>query len=94
MTNLSKTALELAQKISHLIWEKYEDTHGYKTEKQTRNANVSTDHPDNIWFFWGQFDQFNQSEFMYRVRGAVDKKVDGAQELLDFLESQVQINNE
>jgi hypothetical protein len=55
--------LELAKKISHQVWEKYDDQFGYRTEKQTYNDNVSTDIPDNIWFFWGQFDSINQAEF-------------------------------
>lgn len=64
---LSSKALELAQKIAHEVWQKYDDTHGYRTEKQERNANVLPVHPDNMWFYWNQFDSINQQEFEERV---------------------------
>lgn len=64
---MSKEALELAKQIAHEVWAKYDDEFGYRTEKQARNAEVSTDIPDNIWFFWGQFDLNNKAEFATRV---------------------------
>ncbi len=60
---MNKEALELAKRIAHEVWEKYDDTHGYRAEKQERNAKTSTDDPYSIWFFWQQFDMNNQAEF-------------------------------
>lgn len=34
---LSKEALEILKRSAHKVWEKYDDTHGYRTEKQNRN---------------------------------------------------------
>lgn len=66
-SNLSKESLEIAKRAAHKVWEKYDDTYGYKTEKQTRNDNMSTDHPDNIWFFINQFDLHNQVELLLNI---------------------------
>lgn len=67
MIALGKDELELAKRISHEVWQKYDDQFGYRTEKQEANAKVSTDNPENIWFFWGQFDPHNQEEFYERL---------------------------
>lgn len=64
---LSRDALELAKRIAHEVWQKYDDEFGYRTEKQERNQAVTTDHPDNIWFFWNQFDGHNQMEFVTKL---------------------------
>ena len=65
---LSESALELMKKIANEVWEKYRDSSGdYYTEKVTRNNQTSTKHPDNVWFFWNQFDGTNQKEFFNRV---------------------------
>jgi hypothetical protein len=64
---LGKRELELAKKISNEIWATYDDKFGYATEKQEKNNSVSTDIPDNIWFFWGQFDSHNQEKFWDKV---------------------------
>ena len=59
--------LKLIQRMAHEVWQKYDDTYGYRTEKQERNAKVSTKHPDNIWFFWNQFDINNQKELVSKI---------------------------
>jgi len=64
---LSLKALEIAQKIAHEVWQKYDDSYGYRTEKQERNAKVLPNHLDNMWFYWNQFDSANQQEFEERV---------------------------
>lgn len=84
--SLSKEALELAKKISDGIWQRYDDTYGYQTEKREYNANVSTDNPDNIWFFWGQFDICNQEIFWFRV---AESNEAGAEELLAWATEQL-----
>lgn len=66
---MSEAALKLAQKIAHEVWQKYDDEHSYRTEKQERNAATPTDHPDNIWFFWNQFDHTNHLEFVAKTAG-------------------------
>ena len=71
---LSNKALELAQKIAHEVWQKYDDTYGYRTEKQQRNADVFPIHPDNMWFYWNQFDSVNQQEFSDKVDGLPESK--------------------
>lgn len=67
---MSEDALKLAQQIAHEVWEKYDDTHGYRTEKQERNDNHPTNDPDCMWFFWNQFDENNQNEF---IGGVIDR---------------------
>lgn len=64
---LGRPELELAKTISNQVWEKYDDDYGYRSEKQNHNNSVSTELPDNIWFFWGQFDGNNQEEFFDKV---------------------------
>lgn len=86
--NLSKASLELVKLLSDKVWGKYDDTHGYRTDKQAKNVSVSTDIPDNIWFFWGQFDQFNQAELMRYIKGSIDENTEGAEELYNFLDKQ------
>lgn len=75
---MTKDALELAKKIADQIWQSYDDTYGYQTEKRERNAAVPTGHPDNIWFFWNQFDSNNQEKFLEL---ALDSDEPGASEL-------------
>ena len=48
--------LLIMQEVSHKVWEFYSDEHGYRSEKQKRNADASARNPDDIWFFWNQFD--------------------------------------
>jgi hypothetical protein len=96
MNELTKEDLEIAKKISHDLWQPYDDTHGYRTEKQTRNAEVSTENPDNIWFFWGQFDSTNQTMFLiHAVESGNEALVNWCkaamaevQEALEFLRTQ------
>jgi len=71
---LSNKALEFAQKIAHEVWQKYDDKYNYRTEKQERNAKVLPNHPDNMWFYWNQFDSSNQDEFSKRVLGLPESK--------------------
>lgn len=61
---LTPHALELAQQISDEIWSTYDDTHGYATEKRAANAAVDVNNPDNIWYFWNQFDAPNHMKFV------------------------------
>lgn len=88
---LGRPELELAKKISHQVWEKYDDQFGYRTEKQTYNDIVSTDVPDNIWFFWGQFDHINQLEFTSRVERS---KSSGASKLRQWTGEQMAAIND
>lgn len=81
---MSEDALKLAQQIAHEVWEKYDDTHGYRTEKQEANASVPTDNPDNIWFFWNQFDPRNQAEFVARVATHKAEETDAMIELINW----------
>lgn len=64
---LTKEDLELAKSISNEIWDSYDDTHGYASEKKAINSECSVLHPDNIWFFWQQFDADNQGKFYQKV---------------------------
>lgn len=59
--NIKFTSKHLAiiKELAHEVWGSYDDQFGYRSEKQKRNADVGTDHPDNIWFFWNQFDAKN-----------------------------------
>ena len=52
---IRKKHLLIMQEVSHKVWE-LSDKHGYRNEKQKRNANASVKFPDDIWFFWNQFD--------------------------------------
>lgn len=88
---LGKPELELAKKISHQVWEKYDDQFGYRTEKQTYSDNVSTGIPDNIWFFWGQFDHLNQLEFTSKVE---QSKEAGTSKLKEWCRQQMTKVNE
>jgi len=61
---MSKEALEVAKRLAYVIWQtKYEDDQLYLDEKLPKNESVSTGHPDNINFFYGQFDHINQAIF-------------------------------
>lgn len=80
---MNKESLKLAKKISHEIWEKYDDTHGYRSEKQDRNKNVSIENSDNIWFFWQQFDPVNQKEFLIGLLSYKDEE--GFSDLMDWV---------
>ena len=55
------------QDVSNIIWETYDDTHGYATEKIEKNNSVSIDNEENFWFFWGQFDHINQRKMLDMV---------------------------
>ncbi len=71
---LSNKTLELAQKIAHEVWQKYDDKYGYRTEKQERNANVLPNDPENMWFYWNQFDSTNQQEFIDKLEELPESK--------------------
>lgn len=60
-------ARKMAKAIAHDVWQKYDDTYGYRTEKQERNAKVSVYDADCMIFFFGQFDPTNQNEFIARL---------------------------
>lgn len=64
--------LEILKELAHEVWGSYDDTHGYRTEKQEINAKVSTDHPDNIWFFWNQFDSENHENLYNKLLSYAD----------------------
>lgn len=61
--------LQLAKEIAHDVWiENYSDSEGdYLQEKLTKNDSVSTGHPDNMLFFWQQFDTQNQNKFLFAL---------------------------
>lgn len=82
-------SLKLAQKIANEVWQPYDDTHGYRTEKQERNAAVNIDDPENIWFFWNQFDSSNQNKFQQLVIDATLNRAPGALDLLIWVNTQV-----
>lgn len=82
---MTPNAIRLAKRIAHEVWDKYDDAHGYKAEKQALNAKIPEDHPDNIWGVWNQFDSKNQGEFVERVETALDTKEPGARELLTWV---------
>lgn len=82
---LTREALELAKRISHDLWERYDDKYGYRTAKQMRNENVPTDQVDNIWFFWNQFDAANQRRFEIAATRAYSDGKPGARELLNWV---------
>lgn len=81
---IGKEELQLMKDISHEIWESYDDTYGYRTEKQTRNAEVSVEHPDNFWFFYGQFDVLNQHKMK---KALLHKDTEKAHNLLEYIMS-------
>lgn len=82
---MSQDALNLAQAIAHELWETYDDTYGYRSEKQERNhANNLTD-PDAMWFIWNQFDVNNQHRFIDELVNAHNPNEPGAGELRDWL---------
>lgn len=66
-SKLTPKALEIAKAVSHHVWEKYDDTYGYRSEKQKRNAQADTKNKDSIWFFLNQFDPSNQVEFLLKI---------------------------
>lgn len=86
---MSKEGMELARKIALEVWEKYDDTYGYRTEKQEAIKAVPSNHPDNIWSFWGPFDHSNHLEFLERVMTAVDRTETGAKELYSWVIEQL-----
>ena len=83
MKNLSKEALKLAKEIAKEVWEKYDDAHGYRTEKQERNESF-----DDMIPVWQQFDRDNQREFEDRLELYLDcnKGSTPAQEILDWID--------
>jgi hypothetical protein len=83
---LGKPELELAKRIGHKIWDSYDDTHGYRTEKQAYNDSVNTDILDNIWAFWGQFDHYNQEKFLDLVTWSNEN---GATKLEQWIEQRL-----
>lgn len=59
---ISPRGIELARTIADLIWQKYDDEHGYQSEKRTRNSQFQAILP-----IWQQFDYANQSLFQFLV---------------------------
>lgn len=87
---MSAEALELARRISHDLWNGYDDEFGYRTEKQDANANFNKPyHPDNIWSFWGQFDHNNQGLFTLKAVLAKMNNEAGATELYAWAKEQL-----
>ena len=80
---ISRESLELARDVSHRVWSKYDDTHGYRSQKQEYNAHIAPE-SDNIWAFWGQFDGANQREFWDKAKG-LPVKTPGRKELLSWI---------
>lgn len=80
--NLNASSLEIAKEISNEIWDNYSDEFGYRSDKQTRNNEVSVERPDNIWFFWGQFDSKNKLLFLTKAVFASERK--GGKDLLEW----------
>lgn len=64
--------LEIIKELSHEIWGSYDDSFGYRAEKQKINSGVGIDHPDNIWFFWNQFDAKNHKVLYEKLLSYVD----------------------
>lgn len=84
---LSKEALELAKMISYEIWEKYDDTHGYRSDKQKLNAEQNIDRQDSMVFFWQQFDPVNQNEFIMRLKLLkYSKDYPASKEILEWID--------
>ena len=79
--------LKLMQKIAHQVWDKYDDKFGYRSEKQALNASIPTKHPDNIWFFWNQFDSHNHREFLVRL--VMYKQCQAKKDLLVWIKKQL-----
>jgi hypothetical protein len=82
---LSQEALELAKLISIGIWQTYDNTYGYATDKISACEKASLKDPENINFFWGQFDPINQSMFelvLFNHKDSPAKK-----ELTDWIEN-------
>ena len=77
---------ELAKRISNAVWQKYDDAYGYRSEKQESNAAVNVEVPENIWFFWNQFDSINQEEFVKRVN---ESQRPGAAKLKAWVNKQI-----
>lgn len=59
------------------VWNKYDDTYGYATEKKDK-VNSITNYADNWYTFLGMMDSTNQSELLTYI----------TQETLDFLREQ------
>lgn len=78
---MSEEALKLAQSISHEIWQTYDGTHGYRSEKQARNATIPTLTGSDPYPFWGQFDWHNHTIFTNKIQALVDNDTFGALEL-------------
>lgn len=83
MKTLSNYTLYLAKETAREVWSKYDDTHGYRTEKQTRNDSF-----DDMLPIWQQFDLFNQREFEDRIKLYLDLNKDSipAKEIFDWIE--------
>jgi hypothetical protein len=87
---MSEQAQELARIISDELWDKYDDTYGYRSEKQEANANFNKHHhPDNIWSFWGQFDSTNHQLFTLSALMAKHDNVPGGDELYAWAHEQL-----
>lgn len=81
---MSKEALEVAKRLAHVVWQtRYENSKHYIADKLEKNDIVSTDQPDNINFFFGQFDADNQFQFFVLVANLPESKI--KDELTDFI---------
>lgn len=81
---MNKDSLKLAQSVSNLIWSTYDDKFFYASEKMERNKGVSIENPDNIWFFWNQFDHDNQYTFTKLVT-CLPSDRPGVKEMQEFV---------
>jgi hypothetical protein len=90
-SKLSREALEIVKAAANKVWEKYDDTYGYRTEKQERNNKVTTDLPDNVWFFINQFDIHNQVELLMTI--LMGEPSPARQEMFTFLADHLKEEN-
>lgn len=81
---MSKEALEVAKRLAHVVWQtRYENSKHYIKDKLEENDKVSTENPDNINFFLGQFNADNQFKFFVLVANLPDSKI--KDELTDYV---------
>ncbi|MCK9461625.1 MAG: hypothetical protein M0R80_18505 [Proteobacteria bacterium] len=86
---MTKGALKLARDISIGV---IRDRWDHPEEKIASNSRESLlEHPDNIWYFWNQFDPFSQDLFFERVNQAKPSKA--KDELLDWFTADIDLND-
>ncbi len=57
-----------------LIWQTYDDTYGYATEKINRIKDI-TNISDNVWYIVAMFDQSNQKRLINLVNEKTREKL-------------------